>query len=309
MDLADGARGRLAGLPVEHVVGSLLDSAALRAANHGVEIVFHLAALASDWGPRSRFFEVNAEGTRLALGAARAAGVRRFVHISSVVAIGAAPRKGVREDTPAAQRRVNETFEFNLGHLKIPYIMTKRAAETELMARAAEGGPELIIVNPSIIVSPSPDGRDRERVRRAFGHFVAPDYPHLVNLVDIRDLARGVLCALERGRAGQRYVMAGDNISVRDLMLSVSWLVGRTPHLVRIPRTVIDTAARWSCSWQTITAQSRVLFYPDLVKMMDYDWAYSSLKARVELGYRSRSVQETLGDYLTDNFTGSYARP
>jgi dihydroflavonol-4-reductase len=276
----------------------------------GVDAIIHTAARVDfRKNQLSRFVDVNTVGAVDLYHAAAAANVRRFVHISSVVAVGAKPRASLQSDAPIAQRRVDESFEYNLGYLRVPYIMTKRAAEVELMQCAAEGGPELVIVNPSIIVSPSPNGRDRERVRRAFSHFFAPDYPHLVNLVDIRDLVHGILCALEHGTPGRRYIMAGDNISIRDLMLSVSWMVGPTPHLIRVPRPVINAAAHASCFWSTVTTRPKVTFYPDLVKMMDYDWAYSSLKACTELGYRCRSIHETLSDYLSDNFTGSYARP
>jgi dihydroflavonol-4-reductase len=297
-------------LGLEKRIADITVKSQLPALVAGVDAVIHTAAWVDFRKNRlSQFAGINTIGAVDLYHAAAAAGVRRFVHVSSVVAVGAMPRIGQKNGASVSERRVSETSEFNLGHLRIPYVQTKRAAELELMKRAAEGGPELVVVNPSIIVSPSPGGHDRERVRSAFSHFVAPDYPYLVNLVDVRDLARGILCALERGTPGERYVMAGDNISVRDLMLSVSWLVGQAPHLINIPRPVIDTAAHVSCLWQTITSRPRVSFYPDLVKLMDYDWVYSSLKARNELGYRTRSIQETLHDYLTDTFTGSFARP
>ncbi len=275
----------------------------------GVDIVIHTAAWVDFRGDRlTQFTGTNTIGALELYRVAKAAGVKRFVHISTVAAIGAVPRRNdlASHETP---RRLNEIWEFNLNNLKIPYIMSKQAAETELLELAAEGGPELVIVNPSVIIAPSETSSDRECWTKRFSHMFVPDYPNRLNLVDVRDLAPGILAAAERGRPGERYIMGGDNISVRELMLNASILLKKIPHLVTPPRPLLNLLARLSVMWARLTNKGKVSFYPDLVKMLDYDWAYSSRKARMELGYRNRSVLVTLRDFLTDEFVDSYARP
>ena len=215
------------------------------------------------------------------------------------------PRNGSNGGS-VSQVRADEDFGFNLSHLKIPYIMTKRAAEEELLGRAAEGPTELVIVNPSIIVAPSRSGDDRAVAVRAFSRWFMPGFGNLVNLVDIRDLAPGIIRALGRGRPGHRYILGGDNLSAKDLVLAVSALVDRAPHLVRLPRPALNLAARLAVTVNKLRGQGKISFYPDLVKLIDYDWAFTSAKARRELGYCTRSIFTTLEDLLTNNFHGTW---
>jgi dihydroflavonol-4-reductase len=107
------------------------------------------------------------------------------------------------------------------------------------------------------------------------------------------------VAALEQGRPGQRYILAGDNLPARDLVLTVSNMIGRTPHLVRIPRPLINLAARVSATLARLRGQGRLEFYPDLVGLLDYDWSFSSEKARQELGFQARSIYHTLTDLLS----------
>ena len=275
----------------------------------GVDAVIHTAAIINF--RREKLTEFTGTNTIAAVDlyqAAARAGVKRFVHVSTVAAIGARPRPdngATRTDLP----RSNEETEFNLGHLRIPYIMTKRAAEVELLKQAAQGGPELVIVNPSTLIAPSPAGDDLKRAVKAFSRPVMPSFPNLVNLADVRDVASGVLRALELGKAGERYILAGDDISVRELFLAVSDLVGRTPHLATPRKWMAKALARTSLIWGRLTGRSKISLYPDLVKMTDYDWTFSSTKARRELGYTTRSVLISLRDLLTNNFARSYAKP
>jgi len=273
----------------------------------GVGAIVHTAAWVSFRGDKlTQFTGINTMGALELYRAACQAGVKRFVHVSTVAAVGARPL-GTSEASDI-NRRLTESWGFNLGHLKVPYIMTKRAAEEELLKMAAEGDPELVIVNPSIIISPSFEGDDRARAIRAFHLPIVPDHPNLVNLVDVRDAARGTLCALAKGRPGERYILGGDDISVRELMLTISDLLGRAPHLVRFPRWMIRAAGKFRLPVGRL-AGAKLRGYPDLARFADYDWTYSSRKAIDHLGYRPRSIFATLRDLLNNNFTGSYARP
>jgi dihydroflavonol-4-reductase len=306
----DGDCSYIDSLGLEKRLADLRQETELAPLVEGVDAIIHSAALVNFRRDRlTQFTGVNVFGALNLYRAASAAGVKRFVHVSSVVGIGAVPRRnGNNGSNRGPSIKANEESEFNLGHLKVPYIMTKRAAEEELLKAAVDSKTELVIVNPSIIVAPSRTGDDRSKARMILGRFFMPDFPNWVNLVDIRDVAPGIIAALEKGRNGERYILAGDDITGRDLVLSVSSIIGRIPHLIGIPRLLLNSSARVSLWWSKVFGRSRIRFYPDLVRLLDYDWAFSSLKARRELGFGSRSIYNTLEDLLKNNFVGTSRR-
>ncbi len=272
----------------------------------GIDIIIHTAAWVNFRQDRlTQFTGINTFGAVNLYKSARAAGVKRFVHVSTIAAVGALPRTAGQETTAP----INEDFPFNLGSLNIPYILSKAAAERELLAMSAEGGPELIIVNPSIFVAPSSTGDDRSKAMKLFGRPFLPDLPNRINLVDLRDIAPAIITAAEKGKPGNRYLLAGDNMTARELVLTVSAILGKTPHLVRVPRVILDFAARCSSMLARAKGRGKIRFYPDLVRLLDYDWAYSSAKARAELGFRPRSLQSTLEDLLANQFKGTFLLP
>ncbi len=275
----------------------------------GVDAIIHAAAWVDFRKDKlTQFTGINTFGAVYLYHAAAKARVKRFVHISSVAAIGGRPR-GNGKNVPIVAASLNEQWPFNLADVKIPYLMTKWAAEEELLKLAAAGGPELVIVNPSIILSPSTTRDDRGRGRRRINGIVMPDFPNLMNLVDLRDLAPGVIAALRKGRPNERYILGGDNMTARELVLAVSVFVGKSPHLLWLPNWVYRGLARIGYALTVILGRSRIRMYPELTKLLDYDWAFSSSKARQELGYTTRSIHTTLGDLFTNNFVGTYMRP
>lgn len=271
----------------------------------GVDAVIHSAAWVNFRQDKlTQFTGINTFGALDLYRASAKAGVKRFVQVSSVAAVGARPRTGDSD-----KRLINEDWIFNLEHLQIPYILTKRAAEDELRKQAASSGPELVIVNPSIVVAPSRTGDDRGKAAKMFSHWIMPDFHNVVNLVDIRDVAPAILAAVEKGRPGERYILAGDNIPVRELVLSVSALLKNAPHLIELPRWFYMGAARATVAVRTLFGRSKISFYPDLVRMLDYDWAFTYGKARAELGFAPRSIHVTLKDLLSNNFVGTHMKP
>jgi dihydroflavonol-4-reductase len=275
----------------------------------GVDGIIHTAALVNLRQDRpTQFAGINTYAAMELFRAAGRAGVKRFVQVSTIAAIGAKPRVGdVRNELP--KHYIKEDHEFNLGHLRIPYIQTKRAAEIELCRLAGDSETELVIVNPSIIIAPSRHGHDREKAIRTFRRPLMFHFPNWVNLVDVRDVAPSVLAALERGRPGERYILAGDNIVVRDLVLAVSAALEKAPHLIQPARPLLNVFSRLAFLWAKLTGRSKIRIYPDLVRLLDYDWAFSSMKARRELGFKPRSIYVSLEDLLNDNFLDSYMRP
>lgn len=286
-------------LGIEKRSADLRDRPALDRLMIGIDAVVHCAAWVDFRADRlTQFAGTNTMGAIDMYESARRAAVARFVQVSTVGAVGARRRTNAPKGAWAGER-VTEECEFNLGHLRVPYIMTKRAAEAELtQAASRDGAPELVIVNPSIVLSSALGGPGNAQIHRHFRRLWLPDFSNIVNIVDVRDVAAGTVAALERGRSGHRYILGGDDISVREVVLQVSQVLGRTPHLVRVPRFLIVLAAHLSVWWARLSGRGRVVLYPDLVKFLDYDWSYSSEKARTELGYRSRSVLISLAEFL-----------
>src|SRR5262249_52426375 len=153
-----------------------------------------------DW---QRFRRVNVEGTRRVLEAARMAGVRRVIHTSSIVAVGAAQR-------PV---KLDETARWSLARLNVPYVTTKRMAEDLALATLGKGL-EVVVVNPGCVVGPDDfSGSEFGTLCRRFWRGRVPVYfGGGNNFVDVRDVAAGHLLAAERGQVGQRYILGGINL-------------------------------------------------------------------------------------------------
>lgn len=290
---------------IEKRVADIRNRAETEHAVKGIDAVIHCVAWVNFRQDRlTQFTGINTIGALDTYHACANAGVKRFVQVSSIAAVGGNPRTSEERNQP-----MNEDWLFNLGHLQIPYIMTKHAAEMELRKAAADGGPELVIVNPSTIAAPSRTGDDRSKASKTFSRLFLPNLPNLVNLVDIRDVAPAVLAAVERGRAGERYLLVGDNIPARELILKAAGLLGCRPYLISLPSWFYMSAAHAAVMWNKLTGREKTSFYPDLVRLIEYNWAFSNAKARVELGFAPRTLQSTLEDLLSNNFVGTYMKP
>ena len=215
---------------IECVAASVLDEDAVRAALTGADAVFHLAAKADLWAPNKNVYEaINVEGTRAMLTAARAAGVQRFIHVGSETArhsAGAAARNG---RVPA----VNE--------LAGPYVRSKRVAEDLVLWAAAEGFPALII-SPTVPIGPGDVNlTPPTRMLLDFLEGRTPAYLDAeLNFVDVRDVARALAGAADRGDVGGRYTIAGENMHLSGLLHLIEELTGAPMPKRRIP---------WRLAW------------------------------------------------------------
>jgi dihydroflavonol-4-reductase len=251
----------------------LLDSAALERAMDGCDAVFHVAALYSFDDPAEELERVNVEGTRRVLEACARAGVGRIVHTSSSGTCGPVPgRPATEEDAPPS------------WELEVPYKRTKLAAERLALSAGA------VAVNPTTPVGdgdwrPTPTGRMIAGV--ATGRFRA--YLDIgLNVVDVRDVARGHVLALERGRPGERYILGGVDLPLRELFGAVADLAGR-PR----PRVQIPFAAAWAAARAGRLNRNELL----LARVPAY---FSWEKARRELGYSPGPVEPALARATND---------
>ena len=217
----------LEGIEWERAIGDVTDRKAVRKAMKGVERVFHVAGTTSMRSrARGRVFEVNVEGTRNVMEEALRAGVVRAVLTSSSSAVGAArPGETIDEDHP-----------FTVGRLGIAYINSKHEAELVSMRSAAKGLP-VVIVNPSFVLGPedpNPSGTSNALVRRLLLRRIPGYLDGAINIVDVRDVAKGHVLADERGEEGERYLLTGRNFTQQRLFADLSRIAGVPPPPVRI---------------------------------------------------------------------------
>src|SRR5271156_2694642 len=220
----------LDGLPVEPIEGDLRDGASLERAMQGVRRVYHVAADYRLWTPKpAEIYESNVEGTRRLLAAAHRAGVERIVYTSTVATI-AVPRHGAlpNEETQA-------TLDEMIGH----YKRSKFLAEQEAM-KAAAGGVPVVIVNPTAPVGPgdwkpTPTGR----IVLDFVNGRMPAYVDTgLNIVAVEDVAAGHLLAAEKGCIGERYILGARNMTLKQILDTLSEIPGRPAPRVRLPHAV-----------------------------------------------------------------------
>ncbi len=293
---AGGDRRNLAGLPVEVVTGDLADPVSLRRALAGCRALFHVAADYRLWVPDpAPMYAANVEGTAALMRAALETGVERVVYTSSVATLGLnADRSPADEDTPAR-------LEDMIGH----YKRSKFLAERAVADLVREEGLPAVIVNPSTPVGPrdvkpTPTGRmilDAARGR-------TPAYVDTgLNIVHVDDVAEGHWLAFGKGRPGDRYVLGGENLSLKEIFTRIATLSGHAPPRVRLPHPILYPVAYAAEGWVRLCGRGRPLVTVDEVRMSRKWMFFSSNKARRELGYRPRPAQEALSDAL-DWFRG-----
>ena len=274
----------LEGIEFERVTGDVTDRRAVRRAMKGVERVFHVAGRTSlRDADRKTVFEVNLRGARIAFEEALAAEVERLVHTSSVGAIGVGKRR-----SPA-----DEDTAFEIGHLGIAYVNSKHEAELEAFRLCARGLP-VVIVNPSFVLGPDdPQGTSMRLVRRFLRRQIPAYVDGGLNIVDVRDVARGHLLADRKGKVGERYILAGRNFTLDRLFADMARISGVAPPAVKLP-------GRLAVAGVEVARLARlpVPVVPDEVRSAALWWTYSNAKARKELGFAPRPHEETLEDAI-----------
>ena len=279
-------RENLEGLNADLVIGDLTDPASLRKGMQGCEAVFHVAADYRLWirDPKP-MYAVNVDGTAAVIAAAQAAGVRRTVYCSSVATLGFGyDRRSVNEDTPVAESSM-------IGH----YKRSKYLAERKAVELAAQGA-NVVIVNPSTPVGeqdikPTPTGRIV--LDFLLGNF--PAYMETgMNLVDVRDVARGHLLAFEKGRSGERYILGGDNLTLKQILDMLAEITGLRSPTLKVPHSVAMAFAAFDQTFNGYFRNREPRATIEEVRMGKKFMWVDSTKAERELGYTHGSVQDAL---------------
>jgi dihydroflavonol-4-reductase len=280
-------RGNLQRLAAEVVEGDLADVGSLERALAGCAGLFHVAA---DYRLGARdpepLYRTNVDGTRNILNAARTAGVARIVYTSSVATIG------IPADGSPGDERTPVALSSMIGH----YKRSKYLAE-EVARDAARAGLPVVIVNPSTPVGPGdikPTPTGQLVLDAAAGRM--PAYVDTgLNIVHVDDVAAGHLLAFERGTAGERYILGGEDMTLQTILAQIAQLVGRKPPRIRLPYAAVLPVAYLAEAFAKVSGRSgRVTL--EGVRMSRKRMFFSSGKAVSELGYRWRPPSEAFDD-------------
>jgi dihydroflavonol-4-reductase len=274
------------GLKAEQVVGDLRDPSTLVKAMAGCDAVFHVAADYRLWvRDPAQMYLANVEGTRALLQATRNNRVRRVVYTSSVATMG------FRSDGQPADESSPVSLDNMIGHYKRSKFMAE-----EVAMQAARSGMDVVVVNPTTPVGeqdikPTPTGR-------IIVDFLKKKFPAYVdtglNLVDVTECARGHVAALERGRSGERYILGGENLTLKQILDKLAAITGlpspklRVPYVVALATGVIDQVV----TGHILGREPRVII--DAVRMGRKKMFVSSAKAARELGWKTIAVDNAL---------------
>ncbi len=272
---------RLGGLDVEPVAGEVLDLDAMRKAMRGCDVVYHVAGMVGS-KPVGKVWDMNQRGPLVAVEAAAFESVKRVVLTSTISAVGTANGRPADEENPYPEE--------GLG---LVYADAKRGGEREALAAGERLGVEVVVVNPAYVLGvPVDTSQPGETSTRIVGNYLRGRLPAVldasINFVDVEDVAIGHLLAADKGRAGERYILGGQNRPWAELIDMVARASGRHHPLLVVPTEV----GRLSELRERIGLPGAIS--AEAFGLMGQDWRFSSAKAKRELGYRPRPLAQTV---------------
>ena len=282
----DADTANIDGLDVEIAYGDLRDPESLQSALNGCNILYHAAAYYSLWDrDQQLIYDINLEGTRKILEASQKKNLEKIIYTSTVGCIG------LNEDTTPA----NENTFFNKSTLANHYKKSKFQAEQVALQFARNGLP-IVIVNPSTPVGPrdikpTPTGK----IILDFLNRKMPAYLDTgLNLIDVKDCARGHILAEQKGVPGERYILGNQNMSLFDILTSLEKITGLKAPRIKMPFWVALSAG-WVCEMVSNHLTGKPPAVPLAgVKMAKYFMYFDSSKAVQELGLEQNSVEKAL---------------
>lgn len=293
-------RQNLEGLDIEIVEGGLLDKSAIEAGVKGCRYAFHVAADYRIWIPNpDDMYAVNVAGTESVLRAAAKAGAERIVHCSSVAAV-----KVPDDHVPVDETNEYPSLDVIVGH----YKKSKFLADVLARKLGKEEGLPVVIVNPAapigpMDIKPTPTGK----MVVDFLNGRIPSYIDTgLNIVHVEDVALGHWLAAQKGRVGERYILGGENLTLKQVLDILARITGRpgpkfkTPYAIAYAFGAVDTAIA--------TLRGTVPLAPlDAIKMAKHYMWFSSEKAKKELGFAPRTAESALKDAVEWYLAHGYA--
>ncbi len=284
-------RRNVADLDLELVEGDLRDAASREAAVAGMDAVFHVAADYRMWlREPAEMYEANVDATAAIITAATRAGVRRIVYTSSVATL-----KPPAGDVPSNEADIG-TLEEMISH----YKRSKFLAEQQVKRLIDNEGAPVVIVKPSTPfgprdVKPTPTGRIV--VQAMTGRM--PAYVDTgLNVVHVDDVAEGHLLAHARGRIGQSYILGGENMSLKDILIAICKTSGVRPPRFRLPNAAVLPIAYGAELFARLAGDVEPFVTVDGVRLARHHMYFCSDKAIAELGYAPRPARVAFADAI-----------
>jgi dihydroflavonol-4-reductase len=278
---------------VQYAVGDLMQPHTLSTAMRGMEAVYHCGGMVARWSDPQEMIDSHLQGTSHVLHAALEANVRRLIYTSSVAALGVPDFKATSlEDIPL----LDETHRWNYDPEIWPYGYGKHMAEQKLLG-VENNGLETIILNPAAVFGPGDVHRaDNGIVARLSRRGLPVTLPGGLNVVHIKDVIDGHLAALTRGQSGQRYILGGHNITMREMMETIANTAGTMTPRLTVPLLLVQPVARlilWMRRSEAINLRVEMLH------MAGYYFYYDISKAQQTLGLGSpRSFTSAIEGFL-----------
>lgn len=260
-------------LNVEHAIGDVLDFDSLLPAMQAVDVVFNVAAISSYWRNQAALiYKVNVDGARNVFEAAARSGVRKIVQTSSAAAVGL-----------VKNRLATEADRFNVPPQRWAYGHSKWLAE-ELVRERVAAGQDITMVNPTGIIGPRDINWISGSILREAAHGKIPVIPQGgVNFVAVQDVVYGHIAAVEKGRAGERYIIGGENLTNRQTIELACEVVGAKAPRFTQPRWTIPIAAA-ALDLVTIIVGPKLPLSGEQMRMTNEFLWFDSSKAQRELG-------------------------
>ena len=277
----------IAGLKADRVLGDLRQPDSLKKAMEGCEFVFHVAADYRLWvRDPQEMYRANAEGTQAVIRAAQESGVRRVIYTSSVATMGFTQAGHIADENSPV------TLEDMVGHYKRSKFMAEQIA-----LEAGRSGANVVVVNPTTPIGeqdikPTPTGTIIvDFLKRKFPAYVDTG----LNLADVTEVARGHLLAMERAVPGERYILGGENLTLKQILDKLAALTGLPSPSMKVPHAVALGFAVFDQFFTGVIRGKEPRATVDAVRMGRKKMFASSAKAERELGYKVVPVESAIG--------------
>ena len=285
----NGDRRNIEKVACEVIEGDLNDIPSLQMAVAGCDALFHVAADYRIWTPNpSELYRTNDLGTVELFRAAAAAGIERMVYTSSVATLG------IHSDGTPSNEATPVSRSDMVGH----YKRSKFDAETSVMSLISKEHLPIVIVNPSTPIGPrdvKPTPTGRIIVEAAAGRMPAFVDTGL-NVVHVDDVAAGHIQAFKSGAIGERYILGGEDLSLKQILAEVAEIIGRKPPMISLPRAPLFPFAYLSEIIARLRGGTEPMLTVDGLRMSKKRMYFSSAKAQKMLGYVTRPATEALRD-------------
>jgi dihydroflavonol-4-reductase len=276
----------LVDLPIERKFGDVSDRESVEKAVAGSDVVFHAASHGIYWGRHKEIQNrTNIEGTKNVVDACQQHGVKRLIFVSSITAIG----------IPSTAEPADENFTFNLERSSLNYHISKKRAE-DIVQDAVANGLDAVIVNPSNIWGPHGENyRVADHVEKVRNRRLIPYFTGGICIVHVDDVVDGIMAAFHRGKAGERYILGGENLPLKSIAQLAASAQSLNPSFVPVPNFVTWLAAAVGESLALVSRRRPHITFVThkLASRFQY---YDSSKAKRELGFKARDFKSILAE-------------